>query len=76
MKINSKTFTSQKVLLACVRAGISRRYVRQKDITKLAGVRPQYVHDILHQNRPLTDRMARVLRGVVNDYIWPRVANA
>ena len=72
----SKMPKRTKVILASVRAGISKRYVRQKDIVKLAGVHPQYVYDVLHGKRTLTDRMARVLRGVINDYIWPRVKSA
>ena len=68
--------SSDRVLLATIRAGITRRWVRQKDIQREARVKAQYLCDVLHGRRKVSKRMAAVFRGIINDKIWPKVANA
>lgn len=46
-----------KVMRAAVIGAIKVRKLRQKDVTKLAGVRPQHVYDVLQGDKPISLRM-------------------
>lgn len=67
-KYGCLTKSQSKIFRAAVIAAIRRRKIRQRDLWESAGVRPQYLVDILHGDKPISLRMhssiMRVMRPV------------
>lgn len=59
-----------KIARAAIIGIIRLRRLRQKDIASMCRCRPQHLHDVLHDGKPISRRMHSAFKRAIRK-VWP-----